>query len=57
MVPVPLPGLTESKTPAGLMRKKEKCDLLARLEISDRNASLNVSNAAAVALYALTLRP
>ncbi len=38
-------------------RTKEKCDLLARLEISDRMASLNVSNAAAVALYALTLRP
>lgn len=38
-------------------RTKEKCDVLARLEISDRIASLNVSNAAAVALYVLTLRP
>ena len=35
-------------------RTKEKCDLLARLTISDRMASLNVSNAAAVALYALS---
>ncbi len=35
-------------------RTKEKCDVLARLEISDAIASLNVSNAAAVALYELT---
>ena len=37
-------------------RTKEKCDLLVRLEISDRMASLNVSNAAAVALYELVGR-
>ena len=33
------------------------CDVLARLPISDRMESLNVSNAAAVALYAATTRP
>ena len=37
-------------------RTKEKCDVLARLEISDAIASLNVSNAAAVALYELAGR-
>jgi 23S rRNA (guanosine2251-2'-O)-methyltransferase len=32
------------------------CDVLARLPISDVVESLNVSNAAAVALYAITTR-
>jgi 23S rRNA (guanosine2251-2'-O)-methyltransferase len=31
---------------------REHCDALARLPISDRVESLNVSNAAAAALYA-----
>ncbi len=34
----------------------ERCDLLVRLPISSAMESLNVSNAAAVALYALTLQ-
>jgi 23S rRNA (guanosine2251-2'-O)-methyltransferase len=35
----------------------QHCDALARLPISDRVESLNVSNAAAVALYAVASRP
>ena len=35
-------------------RTKQKCDLLARLDIAADVDSLNVSNAAAVALYELT---
>jgi 23S rRNA (guanosine2251-2'-O)-methyltransferase len=34
---------------------REHCDALARLPISDAIESLNVSNAAAVALYAATV--
>jgi len=34
---------------------REHCDALARLPITDRIESLNVSNAAAVALYAASI--
>ncbi|MGH6977559.1 MAG: 23S rRNA (guanosine(2251)-2'-O)-methyltransferase RlmB, partial [Stellaceae bacterium] len=36
---------------------REHCDFLARLPTRSAMASLNVSNAAAVALYALSQRP
>jgi 23S rRNA (guanosine2251-2'-O)-methyltransferase len=36
---------------------RETCDVLARLDLPGAIQSLNVSNAAAVALYALTRRP
>ena len=35
---------------------EEHCDALAKLPISERMESLNVSNAAAVALYAATVK-
>ena len=36
---------------------EQHCDELARLPISDRVESLNISNAAAIALYATAVRP
>jgi 23S rRNA (guanosine2251-2'-O)-methyltransferase len=42
----------------GMRRNTEEhCDVLARLPISPRVESLNVSNAAAIALYAVATRP
>ena len=43
------------KGPGMRQNTREHCDALARLPISDAIESLNVSNAAAVALYAASV--